>query len=382
MKITADRQLLRAAFSLVGPIVPPRSPSDVMKNAKLIVTPTGTELIALNEAMGIRAPVQGVTVARPGECLLAPDKMTEILAKSPDKVLEIEADGSSVHVRGARAKYRLPTENPALFPHVPGFDVDTYVHIWANEFRSLIRRTVFAVEKFKPNSITAGVLWETEGTAMRMVAISSASMGYAHAEIEGENDPPSYLNLDPKTPAPVIPVATLKFLGAIIPDDANTDVHLSFADKGSALVHIDGLATLSTRCLEGRFPRYDTMISRLAVGGQTMTVEAGELRAAIEQAAVATSEESKGIDFTFSAGLLQLKCQSAHAGDSDVEMSIEYDGPPLGVIIDPTRGLLDGLRAVGDAATITLRVQDPTRPVTITTGDGGLFVVMPMSIQS
>jgi DNA polymerase III sliding clamp (beta) subunit (PCNA family) len=53
-------------------------------------------------------------------------------------------------------------------------------------------------------------------------------------------------------------------------------------------------------------------------------IVAGPLLAAVRQAAIVTSEQSKGVDFSFEPGQLVLAGRSAESGESRIELPIEH----------------------------------------------------------
>ena len=102
-------------------------------------------------------------------------------------------------------------------------------------------------------------------------------------------------------------------------------------------------AVIYSRLVEGRFPRYqDVFPSSYEV---RIPLEVGPLLSAVEQASIVTSEESRGVDFTFAAGLLKLSSQAADVGSSHVELPIAYDGKAVEITFDP-RYLLDALKTL------------------------------------
>ncbi len=61
----------------------------------------------------------------------------------------------------------------------------------------------------------------------------------------------------------------------------------------------------------------------------------GPFYTAVRQAAILTSEESRGVDFTFGPGSLVLTGRAAEAGQSRIELPIAYEGPEIGITLDP-----------------------------------------------
>ena len=82
-----------------------------------------------------------------------------------------------------------------------------------------------------------------------------------------------------------------------------------------------------------RFPRYqDVFPSNAEV--KIHFPEIAELRIAVEQASIVTSEESRGVDFQFADGILKLTSQAADVGSSHVDLPIAYDGKAVEITFD------------------------------------------------
>ena len=104
----------------------------------------------------------------------------------------------------------------------------------------------------------------------------------------------------------------------------------------------------------------------------------GPLYAAVRQAAIVTSEESRGIDFTFGEGTLVLAGQTAEVGQSRVELPISYDGKPISITLDP-RFVIDFLKVLEPEKSFTLDLQDSDAAAVCTTDDGYGYVIMPLA---
>jgi DNA polymerase III subunit beta len=104
----------------------------------------------------------------------------------------------------------------------------------------------------------------------------------------------------------------------------------------------------------------------------------GPLTSAVRQAAIVTSDESRGVDFTFEGGTLVLAGHAAERGQSRVELPIAYDGPALTISLDP-RFVLDFLKVLEPEKTFTLDLQDSDAAAVCTTDDGYGYVIMPLA---
>ena len=87
------------------------------------------------------------------------------------------------------------------------------------------------------------------------------------------------------------------------------------------------------------------MFSRNARRSTKIDLTVGPVYSAVRQAAIVTSEESRGIDFTFGDGSLVLAGQTAEVGQSRIELPIAYDGHAISITLDP-RFVIDFLKVL------------------------------------
>jgi DNA polymerase-3 subunit beta len=128
--------------------------------------------------------------------------------------------------------------------------------------------------------------------------------------------------------------------------------------------------------VEGRFPRYQDVFPSNVEARIPLTV--GPLLTAVEQASIVTSDESRGVDFTFGEGELRLLSQAPDAGSSHVVMPIEYNGKSLTITFDP-RYLADALKTLEPDTEITAELVDQKNAAVFKTDDHYTYVVMPLT---
>jgi DNA polymerase-3 subunit beta len=135
-------------------------------------------------------------------------------------------------------------------------------------------------------------------------------------------------------------------------------------------------ATIFSRLVEGRFPRYQDVIPK----SHEIAVElmAGQFHSVVRQAQIVTNEESRGVDFTFGDGLLVLTSQAADVGTSRVEMPISYTGPNLVIRFDP-RFISDFLKVLAPETQVNFKLSTDEDPGVLSTEDGYTYVIMPLS---
>src|SRR5205807_2143267 len=112
--------------------------------------------------------------------------------------------------------------------------------------------------------------------------------------------------------------------------------------------------------------------------GTSIELVVGPFYAAVRQAQIVTSEESRGVDFEFAPGLMTLSSRAAEIGESKVELPIGYDGAPLVITFDP-RYVADFLRVLESEQPVRLELTDSESAAVFRTEDGYTYIVMPLS---
>ncbi len=369
MKALCNREGLLAAFGAVGMVVPVRSPKPILQSVKLVAdAEDGSILMATDLEVGIRHRVLGMKVDQAGSAILPMARFSSILRTSSDPEISLEADGERLHVRGLRAEFSLPGEDPSLYPEVPDFAATAFHTVAAADLRKLIRRTIFATDVESTRYALGGVLVELTAETITMVGTDGRRLARMSAPAEAENDATNPAG------SPVIPVKALKLIERNL-EDSDPPVHIAIQGTTAVLVRTER-AVIYSRLVEGRFPRYqDVFPANVDV---KIRLEVGPLRLAVEQASIVTSEESRGVDFSFGNGVLKLSSQAADVGTSHVELPIGYEGKPVEITFDP-RYLTDALKTLEDTAEITAELIDAKNAAVFKTDDRYTYVVMPLT---
>ncbi len=369
MRAVCHREGLLSAFAAVSGVAPLRSPKAILQNVKFTVDRTrGATLMATDLEVGIRARVLGVTAEENGAVVLPTARMSSILRTALDETLTIESDDQRLLVRGAHSEFSLPLEDVELFPELPEFAAASYHTIAAGDLKKLIRRTVFATDVESTRYALGGVLFEFTADLLALVGTDGRRLARMTAALEAENSPAL------PGGSPVVPVKALKLLERNLLDD-DPPVHLVIQAGTSILIRTES-AVIYSRLVEGRFPRYQDVFP--ASVETKIPMQVGPLRIAVEQAAIVTSDESRGVDFRFSEGVLSLITQTAEIGSSHIELPIPYEGKPIEITFDP-RYLIDALKTLDDSATITAELIDSKNAAVFRTDDHYVYVVMPLT---
>ncbi len=372
MKVRCVREPLLAALQSAQAVVPARSPKPVLSNVKLEADRDSAEISATDLEVGIRIRIEGVETSAPGAVLLPSARLAAIVRESPaGTVFDIHTDGTATIVKAPRSEFRLPAEDPLEFPAVASFPADSGHEISAPLVRELVRRTVFATDNESSRYALGGVLVElgdkevtavgTDGRRLAKMKGPAVSTGVGSGGASAEV-------------APIVPARAMQLVERCL---SGADVPVRVAVRPSEILFHSGSTTISSRLVEGRFPRWrDVFPSR--PDAIRVHLVAGPLLAAVRQAAIVTSEHSKGVDFTFEPGQLVLTGRSAESGESRIELPIDHTGETVRIKLDP-RFVSDFLRVLDADTAVTVELTDAQSACVCTTTDGYGYVIMPLA---
>jgi len=368
MKITCNREKLLHAFQTVAAIAPVRSPKPVLYNVKLDVTGDSATLMATDLEVGIRYDVAGIDVDDSGSVLLPVDKFGSILRESSDDAFRIESDSAGSTVRGERSQFKLPVADPTEFPAIAQFSESACYELSARLFRELVHRTAFATDNESSRYALGGVKLEWQTGVLTAVGTDGRRLAKMEGPAQAVDSPP------PIGDVTVVPTRAMQLLERALAED---DSEIQVAFRQNDVLVKSPRAVIYSRLLEGRFPRWRDVFPRRE---KSLKLEllVGPLYAAVRQAAIVTSEESRGVDFTFGDGTLVLAGQTAEVGQSRVELPIAYAGEPISITLDP-RFVIDFLKVLEPEKSFTLDLQDSDGAAVCTTDDGYGYVIMPLA---
>lgn len=367
MKLNCDREKLLQAFQTAAGVASAKSPKQVLQNVKLDAKADRVTLMATDLEVGIRMDVTGVTVEVPGTVLLPVGQTGKILREISDETLRIESDGTKTDITSARSDFHLPSANPDEFPDIAEFQAERFHQVSARFFRELVRRTAFATDPESSRYALGGVLIELTAEQINGVATDGRRLAQ-------QSGPAKSVGGHSTRDNTIVPTRAMNLLERAL---ADSEDEIQIAARDNDVLVRSQRATVYTRLVEGRYPKWRDVFPRR---DQMTAIElsVGPFYSAVRQAQIVTSDDHRGVDFTFADGKARLVARGAEFGDANVEHPIAYDGPELAVTLDP-RFVGDFLRVLDPATTFTLLIRNAESPVVAVTDDAYSYVIMPLA---
>ena len=367
MKLDCDREALLQDVQIVAAAAATRDVKPILRNIKALAHGERCILVATDLELGIRLQVRSPIVKEAGDAILPASRLLSILRESTDERVIIRGDAERIVITGANNEFEMPSEDPHEFPDIPQIDDGKYHEILAGTLREMIKRTTFAAAKESTRYAMTGVLWEMEGSMIRLVATDSKRLALAQGE--GNN----VGGQDTKAGSHLVPTKAMALLERNLLDDSES---VRVILRPNDALFQTSKAMIYSRLVEGRYPPYKEILPKRA--SVKIPLAVNPFLSAVRQAAIMTDEESKRVVFNFAPGKLTLQAQGAATGRSKVEMPIEFDGTILEINFDP-HYIIDLLKVLPEDAPLMLEMNDANKPALFRSGANYQYLVMPLS---
>lgn len=351
---TIPRLELLTALLAVSKAVPSRAPKPILQNVKI-----GDGLVSGTD-LEIRIDA---TIGEHCDPFLVPcERLIAILRAATGEEVSFSHKGQSVVVACGRGSWTLPTEDVGEYPTWEPEAANPVCRLPADQFVRAARAVTYATDSESSRYALGAVLVEVKDGNPTWVATDGRRLSYVETETDQAVDDQQVL----------VPARLMGIVSGLAHGDGSVQVSASAKE---VTFELDAF-TISGRLIDGRFPRWRDVVGEPE--GEPTVVDVQELLAATRAAAIVTSEQSKGVDFAFTASGIGLHAQSAEAGESMVTCDIVTPGSTANVKLDP-RFVTDFCRNLpaGEEPHVDIYAKDKTSRVLFRCGPY-TGVIMPL----
>jgi len=369
MNIEIPRSELLPALGIVSGVVERRQTLPILGNLLLSVS-DGRLLVR-----GTDLELEIGTVARAdsdeeGDVTVPARKFVDICRTLPEGArVRIRADQERALVSSGRTRFSLSTLPAGDFPSLELGEAELSLEVPSAVLKRMLDKTAFAMAQQDVRYYLNGVMLELGSGELTAVATDGHRLAKMTEALETgivDEDGRRQVILPAKT------VVELKRLLALQDGPAQVElsdrtVRVSFGDT-----------VLVSKLVDGRYPEYQRVIPRDLPRRAVLDKEV--LRAALQRAAILSSEKYKGVRVSFGSGSLGLQAHNPEKEQADDEIEMEYDGDAI-VIGFNVAYIADVLQAV-DKARVEVLFRDADSSA-IWRGEGvdsETFVIMPMRL--
>lgn len=304
-----------------------------------------------------------VAGSQPGVAVLPAKLAADIVKAMPAGAVEFEVEGEQARITADRAQFTLNTIPPQEFPKLNELTSESFA-ISATTLADALRQVVPAASNEDSRPILTGVLIAAEKGGLRLVATDSYRLAV--------RDLPDTSVLT-EGQSVLVPSNALRELTRLVGDVEQ--VVIRFGEREASFEVGDTVVT--TRLIEGEFPRYENLIP--ASQPNKLTVNREELLEAVRRVRLVATASSTPVRLEMHNDRVDLLVNELDRGQAHEQIDVELEGQELTVAFNPDY-LIAGAEAAGTDE-ITIGTSDPMKPALIRSTDDPHFLYLLMPVR-
>ena len=368
MELTFDEKydLLHALQVLQG-VASGRNVLPILSNVLIQAVDGKIECVATDLEVGIKIKVEGV-IEEDGAITVSAKKLADIVKELPeDKTIHfVTTANDRVEITCGDGGYKIIGLPDEEFPQLPSVDGHSLT-IDGETLRGVLRRTEFAAATEDVRYFLNGLYFNFLEDKTEVVATDMHRLALAQCEPFEASE---------------------KVEGFIVPLKAVKEIERTFAESGTVQISIlenqvllaDDKATLTTRLVEGDYPKYQEVIPEAPEGTAIASKE--QLLQASRRVALLSNPKSHAICLEISTEQIHLSTNTPELGEAHETLPVESATGQIRFGID-ARLLIEALTHI-ETESVAFEFTTEVKPIFFKPlgEEGHLCLVVPMRLAS
>ena len=332
MKFNCTRSELANVLAPVLSVVPAKSTLPILSHVYLKGDhlKNTLQLSATDLDLSLSAELE-TPVSKDGAITVPARTLAELVREIPEGKIDFEVIGGRLELRFNQGHHIIAGTSADEFPSLPEVNLKKAIRLPASDLVRMIRKTIFAVSRDETRPALNGVLWETQGEAMVMVATD----GHRMAKIERPNTRLAGVGGDLIIPPKILDLV-VKF------SKETEEIGVVLAEKH--VIFDLGRMVLTSRLIEGPYPNYRQVIPKETT--KRFNVDRDNLFGTVRRVSILSNALTHQVRFSFKEGELELRTANADLGaEAKESLEGEYTGDPMDAGYNATY-LLDILKQI------------------------------------
>jgi DNA polymerase-3 subunit beta len=325
-------------------------------NGKIILTSSDLE-IRITASLNAEIETEGKTT-------LPAKTLVSMIKGLTGKEIFMESNPETHHMKinCEKSSYNLYGLPPDDFPLPEQFSPVRRTVVKQDELVRMLNRIAYAASSDDSRKNLNGVLFSINEGIFTVVATDGKRLALVEKTAESFSGDDGQVIVPSKT---IVEIQRL-FSGG------NEDVIIEFGENQASFT-MDG-RTLTSKLVEGNYPNFRQVIptsftKKIEIPKQTFS-------SALQRIINVVSDNNVHVLLFFGDNAIKMKAASTEIGEGEETVDIEYNGDLITASFNPVF-LLDPFKHL-DADSITMQLNDGFNPIALSSGDGFLYVIMPM----
>ena len=367
MELTIEKEALVNGIQTVQNAVSLKSSLPILSNVLLETEKNALRLTATDLDIGICSTIPS-DVEQEGAITLPAKKFFDIIRALPegsDITLSMKKN-NFVMIKSGKAEFKIIGLPKEEFPQLPAFKDKDSITIEQASFKEMLNLTDFAISRDDTRYVLNGILLSVKGDDIKVVATDGRRLAVVSKKL------PKKTLVEREA---IIPGKAAQETKRMLGDDG--EVRIKFSDNQVLFAFPDSF--ILSRLIEGEYPNYSKVIP--AISPKELKINREEFLSAARRASIFTDQDSMAVKLSIKKKKMTISKNTPYLGEAREEIDVDYSGgDELEIGFNP-KYLIDVLKSLGDES-ITLEVNDASKPGVIRKGEEYTYVVLPMQLTA
>ncbi len=308
MELIFERDDLLDSLQILQGVASRRTTLPILSNVLINATGDAIECMATDLEVGIRMKVEG-TITEEGAITVSAKKLVDIVKELPaDKPVHLATTANDrVEITCGDGVYKIIGLPGEEFPQLPSVEGEA-LKIGGETLRDVLQKTEFAASTEEVRYFLNGLYFNFLEQGTEVVATDGKRLALARCE--------------PLT-------APGEANGFIVPLKAVREIARTFADAGEISISVfenqilftDGNATLTTRLVEGDYPKYEKIIPESTEGRAVVSKEG--ILSATRRVSLLSNPKNYSICLEIDSEQVQVSAKTPELGEAHETLPVE-----------------------------------------------------------
>ncbi len=317
MKFSLPQSKLLSCVQNIMNAVPTRTTLPILSNVLLEISNSKLKLAATDLDVSVITTIS-IDSTKKGALTIPARPFYDILRELPECDVEIHITENRMELKAERGTYKLSGIPAEEYPKLPTINLAKEIKLPGSDLQRMIKKTIFAVSTDETRPALNGVLWQTSGNNMQMVATD----GHRLARISLKNTRLKGLHEDV-----IIPPKVLNLLVKMMVEE-DKEIGIIFGENN--LIFNLGQTVLASRLIEGPYPNFEQVIPK--DNDKKLVVDKDLLIGAVRRMSILANTLTHQVKFTLKKDSLELSSANFDlGGEAKESLPCDYVGEPMDI---------------------------------------------------
>lgn len=344
MKLSINQSELANALSVVSKGASVRSTLPILSGILLRAYDNTLTLEATNLDLSIRCTAAAL-IEEEGETVVPSKLILDVVKSLPNSAVHLDSTVDQITILCETSSFSIRTLMPEDFPSFPEVSPETSISIPFSMFSDMAKRVSKVVSRDESRAILTGVLIESEGNLLRMVATDSYRLAFAETRLE-------------EAGGDFNAVVAGSFLSNVA-GMSDSGECIDFEVAENQIIIRCGTTTFVNRRIEGNFPRYSQLLPDAYNTRATFACK--DLVEAVKRISLMNDKTNPvKFDLNSASQTTQVSTSSQDIGAASETIASTMEGDDVVIGFNPAY-VLDGLGSI-PSKEVLIELQSSVRP--------------------